>query len=158
MRGFGVSELKRAARLVFTPEAASKVLIQATPRDRIIVFPFDGSTREMLQGSGNPADQSSILAAIEREQADGGTDMYRCASNALDFIAALDDRENYLAAIVVMTDGQSDQDTADAFFAFWDSVTPSVPVFGITFGDADRLSLITSRIIRARGSLTVGTR
>ena len=141
MKGAGVSELKRAAGMVFTPEAASKVLIQATPRDRIVVLPFDGGTRKMLQGRGIAADQSSILAAIEREQAGGGTDMYRCASQALNFIAALDDREDYLAAIVVMTDGQSDQDTADAFFTYWDSVTPSVPVFGITFGDADRAQL-----------------
>ena len=52
-------------------------------------------------------------------------------------LAALPDRENYLPAIVVMTDGRSEGDPQ----AFLDTLTPqehAVPIFGITFGDADR--------------------
>ena len=141
MDGDGVSELKRAARLVFTPEAASNVLIQATPKDQIIVIPFDSRPRTIHRGSGSDGDQASLLARIEGEYASGGTDMYRCAAEALQAIEGLADREDHLPAIVIMTDGRSEVDSASSFFRYWQQVQPSVPVFGITFGDADATQL-----------------
>ena len=57
-----------------------------------------------------------------------------------------------------MTDGRSDGD-ADRFIPEWSRVTPHVPVFGITFGDADqsqldRLTAATSaRVFDGKGDL-----
>ena len=48
----------------------------------------------------------------------------------------------YLPAILIMTDGRSDGDSA-GFMAQWNAVSPHVPVFGITFGDAEKSQLDT---------------
>ena len=140
MEGVGVTQLKGAMQFLFSPEKASEVLVQWSPEDRILVLPFDGGVRARLTASGSDDDQRRLLASVLKENANDGTDMYRCAREALASIAATPDRDKYLPAIVILTDGRSDGD-ADGFLAAWRKVRPPVPVFGITFGDADKAQL-----------------
>jgi Ca-activated chloride channel family protein len=137
MKGDGENALQRAMEFLLTPQQASEVLIQWSPRDRIIVIPFTSGVAGVWEGSGQPLDQAKILAQVQSMHAEGGTNMYACAAEGLRRMAALKDRENYLPAIVVMTDGRSEGDPQ----AFLSTLTPeqrAVPIFGITFGDADR--------------------
>lgn len=62
--------------------------------------------------------------------------MYACAEQALQKITATADLSKYLPAIIIMTDG-----SADLFLNEWRSAAVRVPVFGITFGDADKSQL-----------------
>jgi Ca-activated chloride channel family protein len=140
MVGDGERQLRQAMDFLFTPAKAGKVLVQWSPADRILVFPFDATVRVGLGGSGADADQADLLEALARHTPDGGTDMYACAAEALYQIAETPDREAYLPAIVIMTDGKSNGEL-DAFLGYWRSITPRVPVFGITFGDADKSQL-----------------
>ncbi|MGV8955464.1 MAG: substrate-binding domain-containing protein [Cypionkella sp.] len=137
MQGDGEDQLQQAMQFLFTPERASEVLVQWSPADRIVVIPFDGSVRNTLATSGNPADQAALLGEVARQRADGGTDMYACASAALKEIQKTPNLSNYLPAIVIMTDGRSNGDNA-GFIAQWKTISPHVPVFGITFGDAEK--------------------
>jgi Ca-activated chloride channel family protein len=66
--------------------------------------------------------------------------MYDCANKAIDRIAETPNLGSYLPAIVIMTDGRSDGDKP-GFLARWRATEPHVPVFGITFGDADKSQL-----------------
>jgi Ca-activated chloride channel family protein len=90
--------------------------------------------------SGNPLEQQGLLNEISRQKADGGTDMYACAERALQQIAGTNRLSTYLPAIVIMTDGRSD-DRSRAFMSEWNAMEPHVPIFGITFGDADKTQL-----------------
>lgn len=140
MEGNGESQLQAAAQFLFTPEKASEVLVQWTPSDRIIVLPFDGTVRDSFEASGDDAGQQQLLTAVGAQRASGGTDMYACAQQALQKIEATADVSKYLPAIVIMTDGRSDGGP-DMFLDAWRKAPMRVPVFGITFGDADKSQL-----------------
>jgi Ca-activated chloride channel family protein len=140
MDGEGEGQLREAMRFLFTPEEAGKVLVQWSPADRILVFPFDTAVRVGLGGTGAVGDQAGLLGLLDRQRPDGGTDMYACAAEALYQIAETPNREAYLPAIVIMTDGKSNGDI-ESFMGYWRSINPRVPVFGITFGDADKSQL-----------------
>ena len=68
--------------------------------------------------------------------------MYACAGQRLDEIGKTPSLDTYLPAILIMTDGRSDGD-ANAFLQQWRTIEPRVPIFGITFGDADKSQLDT---------------
>lgn len=142
MEGDGEEQLQQAVKFLFTPEEASKVLVQWSPADRIVVIPFDGSVRGVFRAAGDPAGQKRLLDQVAAQEANGGTDMYACAKVALDQIVQTPAPATYLPAILIMTDGRSDGD-ASGFLDAWRSVKPRVPVFGITFGDADKSQLDT---------------
>ena len=136
MHGDGENQLQQAMTFLLTPEAASKVLVQWSPDDRIIVIPFDSGVRDTFEGTGKPDDQSRLLSEVANEQAGGGTDMYACAQSALARFQQAPDAAKYLPAIVIMTDGRT-QGGASGFLNDWRQAPARVPVFGITFGDAD---------------------
>lgn len=140
MQGEGEASLKAAMQLLLEPEQARNVMIQAGAKDRIIVIPFDARPREVLQGTGVPADQQRLLRAINAEQAGGGTDIYACANEALRQMSRISDFEDYLPAVVLMTDGQSDGQLA-TMMSMRQGQVAGVPVFGITFGKANRTQL-----------------
>lgn len=142
MTGNGEQQLQQAMQFLFTPSEADKVLVQWTPSDRIVVIPFDGRVRQVLASSGAPADQNTLLTNVSGQHANGGTDMYGCASKAIEAISKTADLSNYLPAIVIMTDGRSDGDRS-GFIRAWQTSQSHVPVFGITFGDADKTQLDT---------------
>jgi Ca-activated chloride channel family protein len=158
MQGDGEQQLQAAMRFLLTPQEASQVLVQWSPDDRIIVLPFDGGVRDGFEATGDAEAQAALLAEVVDERANGGTDMYACASDALRRIAAAPDRADHLPAILILTDGRSEGD-AQAFLDQWRRVEPHVPVFGITFGDADKTQLdalaaaTSARVFDGRGDL-----
>lgn len=142
MEGEGEKQLEAAMDFLLTPERASEVLVQWSASDRILVLPFDSKPRASLTSGGATTDQKTLLDKVTALSPGGGTDMYACATEALRGIAATTDKANYLPAIVLMTDGRS-EGSLDAFLRDWRNVQPRVPVFGITFGDADATQLNT---------------
>jgi Ca-activated chloride channel family protein len=140
MEDEGEKQLQAAARFLFTPEKASEVLVQWTPSDHIFVLPFDSVVRDTFEAKGDAAGQSELLDDVAQQHAGGGTDMYACAEQALQKITATPDLPKYLPAIVIMTDGRTDG-SPDYFLSQWRSAPIRVPVFGITFGDADKSQL-----------------
>src|SRR5262249_40157264 len=137
MQGAGEQGVKAAMTDILTPSMAAQNLIQWTPQDRIIVIPFDANVRWVAEADGSPAAQAQLLAKVEGESAGGGTDMYACAQRAFQamapYLAA--PNNNYLPAVVIMTDGRSDE--RDDFPQLWRTSGRQTPIFGVTFGDAD---------------------
>lgn len=140
MEDQGEKQLQVAAQFLFTPEKASEVLVQWTPSDHIFVLPFDSVVRDTFEAGGDAAGQSQLLSDVAVQRAGGGTDMYACAQQALQRITATPNLSKYLPAIVIMTDGRTDGSPA-MFLAQWRQAPVRVPVFGITFGDADKSQL-----------------
>ena len=140
MQGKGEQALKTAMRFILSRDQSAPLLVQHAPSDQIVVIPFDDRVRKVHRGTGSPADQGRLLQAVDGEQANGGTDIYACAGRGLQEIAATANVQNYLPAVVLMTDGKSD-DHAQRFLARWRDARNDIPVFGITFGDADASQL-----------------
>jgi Ca-activated chloride channel homolog len=140
MEGKGEQSLQAAMRFILSRDQSAPLLVQHAPSDQIVVIPFDAGVRRIIRGTGSAADQARLLEAVSRERAGGGTDIYACAGRGLQEIAAMSDWQNFLPAIVVMTDGKSD-DHLQSFLARWRDAKSEIPVFGITFGDADARQL-----------------
>jgi Ca-activated chloride channel family protein len=140
MAGKGEQQLQQAVQFLFDSERTGKVIAQWTPADRIMVLPFDSYVRETFEATGDPLEQKGLVGEVAQQYAGGGTDMYACADRALEWIKQTPNLSSYLPAVVIMTDGKS-EDSSRSFLDEWRSVSPHVPVFGITFGDADKTQL-----------------
>jgi Ca-activated chloride channel homolog len=140
MGGAGEDALKKAMRFVLSHDQAARVLVQNGAADRIAVIPFDSRVRHVTRGSGSTADSASLIEAVDGNAAAGGTDIYACARAGLQEIRGTPDLGRYLPAIVLMTDGRSEDHQQD-FLDAWRRTGADIPIFGITFGDADRRQL-----------------
>lgn len=159
MGGAGETALKAAMRFILSHDEAARVLVQNGRDDRIVLLPFDGRVRGVTRGSGAPEDAAALVAAVDANTAGGGTNIYACAEAALREIRATPERERYLPAVVLMTDGRS-ENYARQFLDAWRAEGGDVPVFGVTFGDADKGQLdalaeaTRARVFDGRTSLT----
>jgi Ca-activated chloride channel family protein len=105
-----------------------------------VIIPFDSAARDDLRGSGSTSDQATLLDFVMTQQTRGGSDFYACAERGLAEIAATPNSLSYLPAIIVMTNGKS-EDRLQEFVIRWRSSHRDIPIFGITFGDADTKQL-----------------
>ena len=144
----GESQLQRSMEFLMTPERAAEVLVQWSEHDHIFVLPFNSGVEAIWSGTGLAKDQSDFLAKLSTLHADGGTDMYSCVEAALNEMRPLMAAGDYLPAIVIMTDGRSEGDP-NRFLSGQASLDQRVPIFGITFGDADKTQL--DRLTAATG-------
>jgi Ca-activated chloride channel family protein len=150
MAGEGEKQLEAAMHFLLSPAEASQALIQWTPKDKIHIFTFTSGVKADMEGNGTPQSQADLLNFVELQRADGGTNMYACLNEAMRWIEAQPDRGRYLPAILVMTDGRSDGDPSQ-FEAGAGVEGNGVPVFGVTFGDADASQLDkVANLTRAR--------
>jgi Ca-activated chloride channel homolog len=140
MQGDGESQLRRAMEFLLTPEKASEVLVQWSPRDRIFVIPFNEKVMDRWEGKGDPASQADLLTKTLALSAGGGTDIYSCVQDAMAAMAPVLGGNDSLPAIVIMTDGRS-EGQADTFLSGRADRDRRIPIFGITFGDADKSQL-----------------
>ncbi len=158
MQGDGENQVQAAIHTLFDPAQASHSLIQWTPQDHILILPFDARVRTVNQGDGTAASQAQLAADVGTQHADGGTDMYACAERALAEMKPYLDTNQYLPAIVIMTDGRSDAHAG--FDDMWRREGHSVPIFGVTFGDAEKsqldalADLTRARVFDGRSDLT----
>lgn len=139
MSGEGVQQLREAMTFLLTPEQTKRQLVQWSPQDRIVIIPFDSRPREEFQSTGVEEEQEAMLSAVKNLSAAGGTNLYACATLALKYIDDINSNEEYLPAVVIMSDGKSGGHV-DEFLRAWQGSTKP-PVFGITFADADERQL-----------------
>jgi Ca-activated chloride channel family protein len=139
MHGDGEMQLKTAMTTLLDPGQASHNLIQWTPADRIVVLPFDSHVREVDSSNGSIAAQGDLLAKVRAQSTDGGDDMYTCAERAMSVIQPYVMTGRFLPAIVIMTDGHSN--AQKGFDDDWRKEGHELPIFGVTFGDAQTSQL-----------------
>jgi len=139
MSGDGETQLEEAMAEVLDQTKASENLIQATQDEVNIVIPFDSAPRDIWTATGNGEELTTLLSRVQNESADGGTNIYEAAVDGLKQLQDYD-LSDYSAAIILMTDGQS-QDDFDAFKRAYEEYGKGVPVFSIMFGDADSSQL-----------------
>jgi Ca-activated chloride channel homolog len=140
MQGAGAQSVRKAMSFVLSREQSAPLLVQHAPADQIVIIPFDSVARDDLRGSGSASDQVRLLDFVMTQQTHGGSDFYACAERGLAEIAAIPNSLSYLPAIIVMTNGKS-EDRLQEFLIRWRSSHRDIPIFGITFGDADTKQL-----------------
>jgi Ca-activated chloride channel family protein len=143
MEGGGAAELKRAMRTLLDKDEAAKYLLQPSDKDVTIVLPFNHELLGEWRVDGNAeADLDALLAQIERQVADGGTDIYLPVMRGLEIIKR-EGLERAFPAIILLSDGVSNNGSFAELSAFWRNMnmTEDVPVFAILFGQASEEQL-----------------
>jgi Ca-activated chloride channel family protein len=118
------------------PELAPDYFMQRTDRDVTIVLPFSSGVEPPHTVEGNdPAKLQWLMGKVEDEGPGGGTNIYGCLARALTFFENVSD--DYAPAIILMTDGRSNE---GSFSDFTEKLPADparvVPVYSILFGDA----------------------
>lgn len=137
MRENGEDDLKGAMKILLDQPTAARFLLQTSARDITVVIPFNGRPLDRWSITGNdPAQLSELLSKINSLQAEGGTDIFSPVIEARDFIRQQPNLEGYSAAVILMTDGRSENGMSiENFRNRW--AGHDLPVYSITFGSAD---------------------
>lgn len=149
MEGEGEKQLKQAMSILLDQEKAGTYLLQASPDDITMVIFFDNDIinsadpqNYVVKGNA-PQALNSLLGKIQRQQTGGGTDIYLPAARALEYMKQEGIGER-LPAVILMTDGNSNHGSIQYLkSAIASTGLENVPVYGITFGDADAKQLQT---------------
>ncbi len=162
MEGTGETQLREAIRLLFDQTTAQQYMLQATPEDIFLVIPFSSSPWNVAVARG-PDDAAKLTEMVNQLRAQGGTDMYACAWQAFQEMLALPEIETHNAALLLLTDGQSEGDAA-SFARYYSQLARDIPIHAITFGDADETQLeevaelSRARVFDGRGDLAAAFR
>ena len=137
MSGDGYKELVDAMDYILTYEKASKDSLQFSEYDKITVIPFSDQPLDIWDGKGN--DTKELLDNIKDEIPSGSTALYDAL---IDGIKVLDrESDNYTKTIIAMTDGAVNVGTFDSLKNTYKNSKKKVPIYSITFGDANEYQL-----------------
>lgn len=140
MSGSGQEQLTNAMEQILVQKYAKENLLQANDGEVNIAVLFDNTILEVYKAAD---DSDEALQKLYDQVADyetkNGTDIYNAAAKALE-IASTYDLAAYTPAIILMTDGMSEENQK-IFTDAYKEYGLDIPVFSITFGDADPTQL-----------------
>ena len=136
MEGGGSRDLKSAMEALLDPDQASRYLLQTSAQDITIVIPFNGGVIDQWRVDGNdPASLRALLQNITDLDTKGGTNIYDPVIAALDVMEG--SLDGYAPAIILMTDGQSNEGhLGDVEARLTRSTSETIPIYPILFGQA----------------------
>lgn len=142
MSGDPSRKLKDAMGEILLQQRAAKNLLQASQQEENIVILFSSEVISINIETGN-SDIEKLYSVVSRQAPNGGTAMFEALDQALDTMAGYE-LENYTPAIILMTDGQANGSmTLDDFLKSYTNHGQNIPVFCISFGEADLKTLNT---------------
>lgn len=151
MQGEGEPQLDEAMYTLLANEPSTRYLLQTSSRDTTIVIPFNGNlidVDELASGTnywrveGNNANElEGLYRDVQNLDAEGNTDMYVCAMEALRLISEEVSIDDQFPAIIMMTDGESSEVNKAQFERDYAALTIDVPIYSIMFGDANPTQL-----------------
>src|SRR5215207_5162450 len=107
MEGSGEDNLKAAMRILLDPDEASRYFLQPSPGDITVIIPFNADALDQWRADGNdPEALRDLLAKVTALGTGGGTDIYAPVIAGLDAMEGVN-LEDYSPAIILMTDGES---------------------------------------------------
>lgn len=134
----GERGVKEAMGLLLNQEKSKQVLLQSSAEDTIVVMPFNSDIIDKWSAVG-PGQFPALLDKIQKLGASGGTNIYDPSIAALNLLSRVD-TDKYVVSVVLMTDGMSSGRIND-FQQAYTTLGKDIPVFSITFGDADEKQL-----------------
>jgi Ca-activated chloride channel family protein len=132
-------------RMLLDQQAARRYLLQASSGDVTVVIPFSSAPIDQWAVTGNaPKALDGLLTKIISLPAEGGTDIYTPVIKALEIFKAKGSLKGYFPAVILMTDGKSNQGASMADLqqrARELRLNADIPVFAILFGEASETQL-----------------
>jgi Ca-activated chloride channel family protein len=156
MQGQGEQSLRKAMNFILSRDQSAPLLVQHAPKDQIVIIPFDTQARPDARGTGSAADQTRLLDFVMKQQIGGDADFYACAERGLAAVTQTPNSLAYLPAIIVLTNGKS-EDRLQDFLTRWRASHRDIPIFGITFQNADTTQ-IAQLAEATRGAVFDGTK
>jgi Ca-activated chloride channel family protein len=144
MDGDGVIGLKRAMRTLLDEKLAERYFLQPTAEDVTVVVPFDDQVMATWVVKGNdPAKLRELMRKIDDLEPRNNTNIYAPVAAGLEVYKQMGASERSFPAVILLTDGQSNAGSLDDLKRRWQQLglTKSIPIFAITFGEADATQL-----------------
>ena len=132
MYGEGNEELIEAMEYIFSDEA-KKSMIQFTSEDKIDVVAF--ASKVSILGSERGNNTGKLLEKIKANNVDGATALYPAAEKAIELLA--NESNAYNTSVILMTDGYGNMGTFKSLSETYSKHNKDIPIYSITFGDAD---------------------
>ncbi|MEO1646962.1 MAG: vWA domain-containing protein, partial [Chloroflexota bacterium] len=117
------------------PEDVSLVVLFETT---ILNRDFD----DWIVEGNDPAELRDLYLQIEDESAGGGTNIFGAALEAYQELEDIREDRDCLPSVIVMTDGADREGLYGDFERYISRTENDIPVFAITFGNADEEELI----------------
>lgn len=158
MSGDGEKQLKNAMDLLLDQSRATTVLLQAGSQDVTTVLAFSTVTTDLGTVTGNDAAALKRMSnTIGNRRPEGNTALFSCVRDAFERIANGYNPSKYNYSVIVMTDGKSNTGINENDFArYYQNRKLPVPVFGISFGDADLVQMNTFKTLKTGDVLVPG--
>lgn len=142
MSGPRVIELRKAMRLLLSPEGARANLLQPTHDDILDFLVFSDNTMWKARVKGN--DTTGMLAisdSLEQISPMGGTAIHSVVSQAMDNFKVSSPR-THVQSVVLLTDGESNTGASfEDLQRVYQAMESTLPVFSIRFGEASQAQL-----------------
>ncbi|MGI6695597.1 MAG: substrate-binding and vWA domain-containing protein [Christensenellales bacterium] len=136
MSGEPSQKLKDAMGEILLQQRAAKNLLQASQQEENIVILFSSEVISVSTQTGN-SDIEKLYPVVKNQKPNGGTAMFEALDQALRIMTGYD-LENYTPVIILMTDGLANGSMQlNDFLKAYTSHGQDIPVFCISFGDAD---------------------
>lgn len=144
MQGDGKEGVVKGLKAALDPTEAAKSMIQPKDDDVNIFIPFSSLAGTAVVSQG--AETQDLLDRAEKQEATGGTNIYAALDAALDALPQNMDiapkkPSDYTVAVVLMTDGLSDDSDRERVMGEFEKRAQDVPVYSIMFGEADPTQL-----------------
>lgn len=152
MAGEGEEQMRQAVRYLLNPDWARRYFLQSGEEDWWLVIAFSGVIKAEFLARGDTQSLRRLLRRLEALEVGGTTNIHAPILRALEIYHDLPDRDRYLPAIVLMTDGE--HNTGPSFnqvSKVYRSLGLDVPIFSIQFGEANPAQLTPlAELSRAR--------
>ena len=132
MYGNGIKELRNAMKYILTE---ADVLISFTDKDKIDVIPF-GSDILATWSTSKGLSKKTILDNINNLNLNGSTALYPASIAALKILEN-ENEDKYVSSVILMTDGLANVGTFSSLIQYYNKINKEIPIYSITFGDAD---------------------
>lgn len=140
MKGSPVRKLKDAMGEILLQDKAAQNLLQASENEENIVVLFATDVISTNAARGN-VDIQTLYPIVDDQRAGGGTALFEGLDAALREMATYD-LKAYTPAIILMTDGVANgYMDLDQFKRVYQEMGLEIPIFCISFGDADMNAL-----------------
>ena len=137
MYGSGIKELTNAMEYILT---STDLTVSFNDKDKIDIVPF--GTRVLdIWSTSKGLSKNDLLNKIKYQQLSETTALYYAAIEGLDILSKENNTE-YVSSIVLMTDGLANVGTFRELKNKYESINKEIPIYSITFGDADESELL----------------
>lgn len=138
MYGEGISELRAAMDYILNYNEAAADRLQFSDFDKITVITFNAQVTNIFT-TDNGHETENIITGLSSERTGGATALYDAIEKGLEILNA--ETDDYTKTIIAMTDGVINVGRYDNLATYYKKLNKEIPVYSITFGDAEEHQL-----------------